>query len=233
MRSSQGHEGPIKAVIYDLDDLMVNSYSLHVKAFGALLKEHGYKLSDLPDKKFRDSLGMRVIDILANVIKELNLDISLKDFSKERSRIFLKLVRERLKAMPGLMHSLRLLKRNNFRLAIASSGAMDYINIVLRKFDLAGYFDVVVSGDDVKVGKPDPETYLVACRKLHLEPRQCVVLEDATKGIESAKAAGCMCIAIRNPIEPPQDYSKADLVLRSLQELSISGINGLGRRSKK
>lgn len=219
----------IKGVIYDLDDLMVNSHPLHYKTDKLLLKKYGYNLDSVPKELLSKFVGMRTVDVWNIIIRELNLKEGIDYLHKKRTQLFLKLVEKELKIMPGLLHSLKLLKENKFKLAIASSGIREYIQIVLKKFNLTQYFDSVISGDDVKVGKPDPEIYITTCRELNLNPGECLVLEDATNGIESAKKAGCKCIAIRNLNTPPQNYSKADLVLNSLEELSLDVIHTLNQ----
>lgn len=210
----------IKAVIYDLDDTMVNSDPLHARAWEELLKDYGYKFRDLPEHMRSGFIGMRVIDIVKEIADYLKLDTSPDYLYRKRIDVFLLIVENELQLMPGLLESLELLKKNNYKIAVASSGAKKYIELVLNKFSIKHYFDVVITGDDVTVGKPNPETYLVASEKLKVTPSQCLVLEDATKGIQSAKAAGCNCIAIKNPNVPPQTYPEADLVLNSLYELT-------------
>lgn len=214
----------IKAVIYDLDDLMVNSFPLHAQATELLLNSFGYSNNDLPEELQAGFIGMRVSDILEEIIKTLHLNVDANSFYKKRSQIFLELVKEKLEAMPGLLDSLKMFRKSNFKIALASSGTREYISLVLEKFRIRSYFETIVSGDDVKKGKPDPETYIVAAKKIKLSPEECIVLEDATKGIAAAKAAGCKCIAVRNPHTPKQDLSRADLILESLQEIKIKTI---------
>lgn len=216
----------IKAVIYDLDDLMVNSAPKHFKATDILLQRYGHKYEELPDKLKTNFIGKRVIDVLKNIIGHFKISADLNELYRERMRIFLDLIRDELEAMPGLFKSLKLFK-NKYKIALASSGTRKYIEFVLEKFEIENYFDVVVSGDDVKVGKPSPETYLIACKKLGLQPTECVVFEDAAVGVASAKSAGCKCIAIKNPYTPPQDLSEADLVLGSLDELTLKIVDSL------
>ncbi len=122
--------------------------------------------------------------------------------------------------MPGLIYSLEFFKSKGMKIALASSGTEEYIQIVLDKFSIRNYFNVIVSGNDVKKGKPDPETYAIAVKKLNLKPVECVVLEDATVGIIAAKAAGCMCIAVKNNYTLEQDLSKADTQINSLQMIN-------------
>jgi beta-phosphoglucomutase family hydrolase len=211
----------IRAVIFDLDDTMVNSDPLHARAWEELLKNYGYKFSDLPQELRSNFIGMRVADIVNELIDYLQLNTNKEKFYKKRVEIFLKIVKKELQVMPGLIYSLKLMKDNNYKLAVASSGAKKYIELVLEKFDIKHYFDVIITGDDVIKGKPNPETYLIACKKLNLKPSECLVLEDATKGIRSAKAAECSCIAVKNPNIPEQSYPEADLVLESLNKLTL------------
>lgn len=218
----------ISAIIYDLDDTMVNSDPLHARAWEELLKDHGHEFAALPEDLRSSFIGMRVIDIVSEIADYLELEASKDDLYKKRVELFLEIVKNELEPMPGLLESLKRFKDADYRLAIASSGATSYIDLVLSKFGIKDYFEAVVTGDDVKIGKPHPEAYLVAAQKLQLEPAECLVLEDATKGIQSAKAAGCKCIAIKNPNIPTQDFSDADLVVDSLKNISVQTIQDLG-----
>ncbi|MFA6381786.1 MAG: HAD family phosphatase [Candidatus Buchananbacteria bacterium] len=210
----------IKGVIYDLDDLMVNSIGFHQKANQKVLKKYNSDFNKLPKDLYNKFVGMRVIDILETFIKNLNLKVDLETLKTERETIFLDLIKNELEAMPGLLESLNLFKKHNLKLAVASSGTTRYINIVLNKFNLINFFNVIISGDDVKNGKPNPETFTLAAKKLNLDPPQCLVLEDATNGIKAAKTAGCKCLAIKNPYTPPQDLTNADAVLNSLLQIN-------------
>jgi len=212
----------IKAVIYDMDDLMVNSYALHIEASDRVFQRHGVDQKKVPEHIRAGLVGMRVSDILKYLVDYLKLDVNLENLQEKRSAIFLDLVNKNLKTMPDLLQSLKLFKKNKFKIALASSGTKKYINVVLAKFKIADYFDVIVSGDDIKRGKPDPEIFSVAVKKLGLKPEETLVLEDATNGIEAAKSAGCKCIAVINKMTPPQNYSKADLVINSLEEIDLA-----------
>ncbi len=216
----------IKAVIYDLDDLMVNSVELHFRAFDEVLKEYNHSLTEMPISMQSRFVGMRIIDITEQVIDYFDLDTDLNSFYKKRTEIFLSLVKD-VQVMSGLLESLKLFKSSGLKLAIASSGTMNYIDIIVDKFKIRSYFDAIVSGDDVSKGKPDPETYIVATDKLQLQPAECVVLEDATNGINAAKVAGCKCIAVKNLYTPEQNLSGADKIVKSLNEITIDMIRAL------
>ena len=114
-----------------------------------------------------------------------------------------------MQSLPGLEKSLKLFKENGYpNCQLPHLEQKKYIDLVLEKFDIKNYFSLIVSGDDVKKGKPNPETYLVASQKLGFTPEECLVLEDATAGINAAKDAGCKCIAIKNLNTPVQDPFK-------------------------
>ncbi|MBI2141866.1 HAD family phosphatase [Candidatus Woesearchaeota archaeon] len=221
----------IKAVIYDLDDVIVNSYPLHAEAFDMFLKEHGCSFSRISEEMSKRFIGMRTSDVTKELINYFGLKTGFKKAYERRTEIFLQLAEKKLELLPGVMHSLELFK-GKYRLAIASSGARKYISMVVSKFRLEKYFGIIVSGDDVSKSKPDPEAYLAAASRLGLKPSECAVLEDAKIGVEAAKRAGCMCIAIRNPNTPIQDLSKADAIIDSLQKIDIQTISSLLSKQK-
>jgi len=217
----------LKAVAYDMDDLMVNSIGLHRKAWQAVLAKYNHTFDEIPEKMRAGFVGKRMVEIAASVIDTLDLDVDPEELRRERINIFLELINKELKVLPGLKESLDFFKNNNFKIALSTSAVDKYVDIVLDKFNLRDYFSVIVSGNDVKTGKPDPETYLVSAQKLAVAPNECLVLEDATHGIESAKAAGCKCIAVKNNNTLPQDLSKADLILDSLLDINLDIIKSL------
>jgi HAD superfamily hydrolase (TIGR01509 family) len=223
----------VKGIIYDLDDLMVNSFFVHEKAWNILFAKYGHRIQDLPAETHATYVGWRISEILKELIKYFNLKVDYKTLYQKRQEIFLELVKKELPLMPGLMESLNLFKDNGLKIGLASSGTRPYIDLVLTKYKLHNYFDITVTGDDVFKGKPDPEIYSQACQKLGLKPDRCVVLEDAYNGIAAAKSAGCKCIAIVNNLTPPQKRADADLVLNSLLELTMEKIQSLPEKNQK
>lgn len=212
----------IKAAVYDMDDLMIDSYPLHMKAWDIILKKYGHSASEITEEMISGFVGMRVIETVEIIVKEFNMDISPEDLSREREDIFLEIAEKELETMPGFIESLEFFKKKGFKIAMASSATKKYIDVVLDKFKIREDFDVIVSGDDVSKGKPDPEVYRKASENLGLKPEESVVMEDAEKGVESAKNAGCKCIGVINTKTPTQDLSKADVVLKSLNEIITS-----------
>lgn len=210
----------IRAVIFDLDDTIVDSESLHKKAWESVLKGYGHSIDEIPQKMRESQMGKRVIDNVFETVLFLGIVENPKIVYKKRLDLFLKLVNEKLIVKPGLIPLLTSLKKNKYILAVASSGSKMYVNLVLKKFNLGKYFTIVLTGNDVIHGKPNPEIFLSAIKQLRISPDECVVIEDAKVGIEAAKAAGCKCVAIETPFTPLRDLALADKIVSSLTEIS-------------
>jgi HAD superfamily hydrolase (TIGR01509 family) len=215
----------VKGVIYDMDGLMINSEPLHVAAWDTALKKYGHGIGDIPENILSRFYGRKAVELAVFLTGYFRNLPPCDEFYDEKYNAFLKLISKKLEPMPGLLKSLQFFKENECKIALASSGEMKYIRTVLGTLHISEYFSAIISADDVTKGKPDPEPYLLACSRLSLKPEDCLVLEDAAMGIASAKSAGCKCIAVRGT--PGQDYSKADLVINSLEEITVKTIKSL------
>ena len=111
---------------------------------------------------------------------------------------------------------------------MASSSRGAWIQKVLAELGLERQFDATAGGDEVRRAKPDPDVYLLAARRLGAAPEACVALEDSQHGVRSAKAAGMACIAVPSPLTRQMDFSAADLVVGSLDEVTPETIATLG-----
>jgi len=131
--------------------------------------------------------------------------------------------------MPGLYDLVDSLKSAGYRIAIASSSILDHIKMVLQGLKLEDKFDVVVSGDQVKHSKPNPEIYLTAATALGVKPEESLALEDASSGVQAAKNAGMMCIAVPNEYTRDGDFSRADLIVSGLGDISVNTVKTLSR----
>ncbi|NQV00183.1 MAG: HAD family phosphatase [Parcubacteria group bacterium] len=220
----------IKAIIYDMDDVIVNTYPLAVKTEKILLKELGYDLSKHPEADLSQYIGMRTVDMFTDIKEKLNIKISIDELLKRRSELFINILQEKVEVLPGAKYSLELF-RNKYKMALTSSGNKVRVNLILDQMNIKDYFEVIISGNDVKLGKPNPEPYLKTTEKLGLKPSECLVIEDAENGVKSAKSAGCRCIAIENKNTPKQDLSKADLVLESLEDINFRVVDSMDSKS--
>lgn len=207
-------------VIFDMDGLMIDSELLQSLSFKAVLKKHGVIVKE----KIVQVLGVRVIENLEIMKKKFGIKEEVATLFQEKNEIYHRLLEKGIKPMTGLFSLVKLLSKNNFRMALSSSSNYDAIRLILKKLKMASYFEVVFSGDQVKKGKPDPEIYLKTAEKLKANSEQCLVLEDAQTGVNSAKDAGMKCIAVPNIYTKNQDFLKADLKVKSLMEINIKTI---------
>ena len=112
------------------------------------------------------------------------------------------------------------IKTRKIPIALASSSLREWIEIVLNRFDLNPFFDVIVSAEDIDApGKPAPDIYLYTAKKLGLLPGECLVIEDSYHGVTAAKSAGMFCIGFRNGFNEKQDLSSADFIANGYKEL--------------
>jgi len=210
----------IKSIIYDVDGTLINSEPTHVAAWDLALRENGSKMDDLSIHLKGTMAGKKPTIIAQMMVAELNLPISPTSLLEQKSSIFMSLSRQ-IKLMPGAIDSLKRFKSEGYKFGIGTSLDSKYISLLLDNFHVSELFDSIITGDIVTKGKPDPETYLTVAKELKLNPSECLVLEDATSGVQSAKLAGTWCIAVENRNAVRQDLSMADRIVDSLDEVSI------------
>lgn len=216
----------IRAVIFDMDGVIVESESLHSKACRMVLEEYGKK-PIYHENGLIQTLGLTDREDWVNLKKKYQINESLEILLKKKRKAVLNLFKRNLAPLPGVIRLLESLKRDKILIGLASSSVMSEINAITSSLKVKNYFKVIISGDHVKYGKPNPEIYLLAAKKLNLEPKNCVALEDTEKGVSAAFNAGMKVIAIPHQYSKNQDFSKADLVINSLEDITWDIISKL------
>jgi HAD superfamily hydrolase (TIGR01509 family) len=207
----------IRAVVFDLDGLMVDSEPVAREAWKVLLERHDVHL----DEQTADAiLGLRLKDSSAFIKQRFNLPLSLEEISAERRAVFDQLASTGLQPMPGLLGLLSAVDRRGLKRAVATSSHRGYATKMLEMIGAADGFAAVVTGETVRTGKPAPDIYLAAARALGLPPGDCLALEDAPHGVRAAKAAGMRCVAVPNQFTVRLDLGAADRVLPSLSAVT-------------
>lgn len=207
-------------IIFDMDGLMIDSELTQSISFKKVLEKHGIKIRE----KIVQVLGVKVIENLEILKKKYQIKASTKQLFKEKNQIYDRLLKGKITTMPDLFGLIKLLKKAKFRLALASSSNHHHIQLVLKRLNLTNCFEATFSGEQVKKGKPNPEIYLKTAQKLGVRPDCCLVLEDAETGVKAAKNAKMKCIAIPNQYTRSQNFSRADLIVDSLREITIEKI---------
>lgn len=212
----------IRAVIFDLDGLLVDSEPLHQRAFNTYLERHkvGYQFER--DEYARVFVGIPVQYNAQYLISRFGLRCTPDELLVEREAEFERLISDasNLRAMPGLQRILSQLEEKHIRLAVASGSPRNQVEIMLNGLRLQNRFQVVVAGTDVPHTKPAPDVYLRAVRDLGVRKEDCIAVEDSATGIQAAKAAGLFAAAIPNQYTSRQDLSKADMWFKNLDELT-------------
>jgi beta-phosphoglucomutase family hydrolase len=212
-----------KAVIWDLDGVIADTGPFHLRAWLQLAEEMGRPFTA---EDFRRVFGLRNSDIIKGVLApDISAD-QVEAFAQRKEEFFRARVKGNIKPLPGVLPLLHSLRENGFRLGLASSTVPENIKLLLSALGIEQLFDCLVSGQDVSRGKPDPEGFLLAAKKLGVEPRCCVVIEDAIDGVRAAKAAGMKCIAVANS-HPRETLAAADLTVESLETVDSRDIESL------
>jgi HAD superfamily hydrolase (TIGR01509 family) len=214
----------VKAVIFDMDGVMIDSEPLWEKTERIMLRRKGIEYNPT----YRDKIvGLNQNDSGKLLRETFNLPETVEEIIAGRIEILLGLYERELELVPGLLPLLKELGASDLLLALASSSPIEAINFVLDTFSLGKFFTVVVSGDAIPLGKPHPDIYLYTADNLGIEPSECVVIEDSINGVKSAKRAGMICLAVPDKRLSLKEFQIADLIVDSLNEVSLEVIKNL------
>ncbi|MCO5176770.1 MAG: HAD family phosphatase [Thermomicrobiales bacterium] len=205
----------IRAVVFDLDGLLVDSEPLQAWAWDAYARQHG---SELRADVLARMLGRRAVDAVQTFVADLALHVSPEVALRERDELFLAAVPGRIAAHSGAAELLAYLRERHIPLALATSGHRRYVDLALESAGLSGSFDVEVTGDQVTHGKPHPEIYLHACERLGIPPESALALEDAPNGVQAALAAGMICFSVPESADH-SEIEDAHEILGSLRQV--------------
>ncbi len=209
---------PLRAVIYDLDGLLIDSEPCWEQAEMEVLRSVGVPLTP---ERCHETTGLRLDEAVAYwAVRHPWTGVSLEEVVRRILRRVLALLAERAPLKPGARESLDVVRRAGLRVALASSSPLVLIEGALERVGLRGVFEQVVSAEGERFGKPHPGVYLTTAARLGVSPGSCLALEDSVNGVLAATSAGMRCIAIpeRWPVLDPR-FSIANAVVRSLFEL--------------
>ena len=214
----------IEAVVFDLDGILIDSEHVWDEVRQQLADERGGRWNE---NASRDMMGMSSIEWSRYMRDVVGLNEEPEAISAEVVRRLEDRYRRELPLIPGAEQAVERLAAR-WPLALASSSNRELIDLVLESSGLGRYFEASVSSEEVARGKPAPDVFLEAARRLGVGPPSCAAVEDSENGILAAKAAGMRTIAIPNPHYPPHKdaLAAADVVLASIQELTPAAVEG-------
>jgi beta-phosphoglucomutase len=213
-----------RAVIWDMDGVLVDSAPHHFQAWRDILATRG--IPDYPREHFVRYFGQRNDAILRDLLGDSSTVDEQTQLGHAKEARYREIVRTRgIDLLPGVLRWLTELKRMGWLHAVASSGPRANVEAVVDAVGIRPFFGALVAGEDVRQGKPDPEVFLTAAQRLGVPPSRCVVVEDAPVGIQAARAAGIACIGLLTT----HAHVEADIVAPTLDAVSFEQLARLIR----
>ncbi len=219
----------LKAILFDMDGVIIDSEPLHCKAFQIAMKQFGLDLSKEYCYQFIGNTDRYMVEVLVN---DFNLPNNPEEVIQVKHNVLKQLeLEESYPAVPYVVDLIKNLSKHPIKLAIASSSPMDQIERTAKDLNLSSYFHKFVSGMDLKHSKPAPDIFLKAASLLGVSPEECLVIEDSYNGVTAAKAAGMTCVGYYNENSGNQDLSGADIIIEGFEEITYSYLNNVYQRS--
>jgi len=207
----------IRAIIFDMDGVLIEAKDWHYEALNKALRLFGMEISRYNHLVTYDGLPTR--KKLEMLSKEQGLPIQLHDFiNKMKQQYTMELIHAHCKPRFQHEYALSRLKKEGYLLAVASNSIRDTVQVMMEKSALMSYLNFSLSSQDVTVGKPDPEIYVLAMQRLDFSPEQCLIVEDNENGKQAAKASGAWLMEV-NEVEDV-NYLNIKSTIRRIEEHS-------------
>ena len=214
----------IQAVVFDMDGIIIDSEPLQMIAINQVMAQWNVRLTD---KEFQKMIGRKLADDFAEMQLQYHIPVDYSTFAKQKKTAYHSILEQNLVEMPGLSPLLARLLTAKLRLAVASSSVRADVDMVLNGIKISAQFEVIASGDEVEEGKPNPALFLLAAQRLQVPVTACVAIEDSNPGLRAAKDAGMKGIIVPHQHTQHQDFSRADIIVNSLDDITNELIRSL------
>ena len=210
----------IKASIFDIDGTMVMNKKYHADSWKEFFRRHGFNLNP---QQLKDLLSgrKRNTEMLAELFEQPISKKKLKEYSDEKERIYRKLYKGHVKPVKGLFKTIKVLRKRNLRLAVASSAIKPNREFILKELNLVELFDIVVGEEEVRRVKPHPDLFLETANRLRISPHECIVFEDSPAGVQAGKSVGMKVIALLTGF-PKEQLLTADYLIKDFREIKLT-----------
>jgi HAD superfamily hydrolase (TIGR01509 family) len=214
----------IKAVIFDMDGVIIDSEPIESLSWEKILREYG-KEPIINEWGLVHPVGTKAFDY---VMSKHGLVEDVEVIRNKKRKIYLELVLKNPNLMPGFLKLLKELTKQKIKIAVASNRYEEHVALIIEKLGVSSSFNALIGfSPDIEV-KPAPDIYLKAAKALGVDPKNCIAIEDSEPGVIAAKAAGMKAIAVPNRYTIYQDFSKADKIVKSLSEITMPTLEALG-----
>jgi HAD superfamily hydrolase (TIGR01509 family) len=207
----------LKAIIFDLDGLMVDSEPLSRQAWEEVLGEYGRNLSD---NVYHQLIGLRLEDSARLIQEGLALPVAAAELARQKEEAWVQIWTKGVPAMPGLHELHEEIRRLGLPWAVATSSRRAYAEAILTQLGLRQRCTAIAAGNEVAHGKPAPDLYLLAAERLNITPARCLALEDSVPGCQAAVAAGMVVAAVPGGHNTAADFGFAHYVFDSLADVA-------------
>ncbi|MDA9563546.1 HAD family phosphatase [Flavobacteriales bacterium] len=214
----------IKAVLFDMDGVIVDTEPLHHKAYFQMFDETGM---DVSEELYQSCTGQSTVNVCKKLKAHFNHPLPFEVLAKMKQANFKHLFRydDSLQLLDGVLDLIKNYHENGVTMILASSASHNTINSVFDRFELDQYFKAKISGSDFEQSKPHPAIFNKAAELSGESKNNCIVIEDSTNGIRAANAAKIFCVGYKSIHSKNQDYSSADYIIDSFDSIHFSRIN--------
>jgi HAD superfamily hydrolase (TIGR01509 family) len=202
----------MKAIIFDMDGLMVDSERLYQQAQEEITRQFN---KTLPERARLKMMGRKPLESMKIFAEALDIPTDAEQLLETRNNIMREKYKNDLVPLPGLNHIIDAFY-GKLKMAISTGAQEEFLDIVVDQLEIRNKFDVLQASDEIEQGKPHPEIYLKTCKKLGLNPGECIVLEDSLNGVLAGKRAGCYVIAVPSEYTKQENFDSADFVADDL-----------------
>ena len=210
-----------QALIFDMDGVLVDTEPLFLKAINNLLiQEQAAPVTGEENQTLL--IGTTVEETWRRLKETRKLAEPLQSYLEKYEQVVLEVLQAELTPRPGVRRLIDACSQRNLPKAVASSSLHSWVDLKLETLGFQDSFDVVLGGDDVARGKPEPDIYLLAAERLNIPPEQCIAIEDSPVGIAAAVSAGIYTIAVLTDFTRGMDLSQAQQVLETLESFDLN-----------
>ncbi len=216
----------LKAILFDMDGVIVDTEPLHREAYFKMFKDVNIEVTEA---LFTSFTGQATHQICECLCATFNISETPHELVRLKRHHFKYLFEndQSLQLIDGVLDLIKDYHKNGLRLVLASSASMPNINRIFERFNLNHYFVAKLSGADLKASKPHPEIFIKAAEVSGFDSTECIVIEDSTNGMKAANEAGIFCIGYQSKNSVNQDYSLADLKIDNFKEITFSIVKPL------
>lgn len=215
----------LEAVIFDMDGVLIDSEPFHLVVNEKIFANLEINLSE---EEYQSFIGTTHKDMWTTIKNRYNLPQPVPELVNMQVSGNIEYIKnEEIEEINGITNLLSKIARENIKIGIASSSPTEVIELVINKLDFSDYFSAIVGGEEIEKGKPSPDIFLKAAKRLKAKPSACIVIEDSKNGVLAAKAAGMKCVGFKNPNSGNQDLQKADLIINDYDSLNVNTLRTL------